>query len=295
MTADLSVADEVGKLAHLRDAGALTEDEFQVEKARVLLGAATPPAPPVGADVSSRPPAVAASANSASDDKAGAFIALAGGALLAISGFLPWFTASVLDVSVSRNGMQLGSGGGFSVDGLVVLLLGLEVLLVGIGRLAGFSMPRYLQRSPIVAGAVAAIWTGLDIPGINNLVNQVRSGSSVVTAAIGFGVFVAIVGGLISILGGAVLRNTRPPGAQGAYGGAPLAGTTADRVCVYADPHGSGGLCGRTAVGIDGRSEWACEEHHRGLWMWRDEGVRSATPTAEPFADLHVERNLPPT
>jgi hypothetical protein len=40
-----SVGDEIGKLAALRDTGALTDAEFAQQKARLLGGAATAPAP----------------------------------------------------------------------------------------------------------------------------------------------------------------------------------------------------------------------------------------------------------
>jgi uncharacterized integral membrane protein len=145
------------------------------------------------------------------DAKAGAWIALAGGFILAISGFLPWFTASVLAESVSRNGMQLGQGDSFSVDGLLMLLLGLVTVVIAISRLANFPVPRWLQRSPVVVGIVAAVIAGSDIPSINDLVNSVRSSSSLATASVGFGVYVAIASGVVAAVGGLMLR---PPKVQ---------------------------------------------------------------------------------
>ena len=93
--------DELAKLDALRRSGALSEEEFQAEKVRVLANETVqaPPRPPP-MDTPARP-----------DAKAGAWIAVIGGALLAISSFLPWFTASVFDASISRNGMQLGQDG----------------------------------------------------------------------------------------------------------------------------------------------------------------------------------------
>jgi hypothetical protein len=192
-------ADELAKLDALRQSGALTQAEFQAEKARLLAAdeATQPSAGPV--------PSVTSS-SARPDAKAGAWIALIGGALLAMSSLLPWFTGSVLGASVSRNGMQLGQGGSFSIDGLLTLLLGLGIVVIGISRLANFPVPSWMQRSPIVAGLVAVLLVALDIPGINHLVNQVRNASSLATASIGFGVYLAIVGGVIAALGGMALR-----------------------------------------------------------------------------------------
>ena len=78
--------------------------------------------------------------------------------------------------------------------------------MIGISRLANFQAPSWLQRSPIVAGLVASLIVVLDIPGINHLVNQVRNASSYATAAVGFGVYLTIVGGIVAAIGGASMR-----------------------------------------------------------------------------------------
>jgi hypothetical protein len=142
------------------------------------------------------------------ETKAGAWVTLIGGAILGISGFLPWFTAGVLAATISRNGMQLGQDDGFSIDGLLVILLGAIAILIGISRLSSFATPRWVQRSPIVVGLVAVLIVAFDIPSINNLVNNVRAQSSLATASLGYGVYVAIAGGVIALVGGLMLRSS---------------------------------------------------------------------------------------
>ncbi|MHB1988914.1 MAG: zinc ribbon domain-containing protein [Acidimicrobiales bacterium] len=157
---------------------------------------------------------VPAPADKPTDQRAGAWITLGGGAILVVSAFLPWFTASVFSQSISRNGMQLGQGDSFSVDGLIILLLGLVAVLIAIGRLAKFSLPRWVQSSPVVVGLVASVYAALDIPGIDHLVASVRQRSSLVTASTGFGVYLAVVGGVIALVGGLVLWFANNPAAD---------------------------------------------------------------------------------
>jgi hypothetical protein len=149
--------------------------------------------------------------------KAGAFVTLLGGIVLAVSGFLPWFSGHVVGIAISRNGMQLGNDEGFSIDGLLMLLFGLEVIVIGVCRAASVPLPRWLQQSPAIVGIVAAIVAVLEIPGIENLVNSVRQ-SSLASASIGFGLFVAIFGGVVAFVGGLMLRPATSDGSAGTAG-----------------------------------------------------------------------------
>lgn len=139
---------------------------------------------------------------------AGAWIAIAGGVLMGVSAFLPWMTAYALFGSLNRNSFQLGSRAGFSADGLVLVALGVLTVVVGVTRLIGSAMPKYLQRSTIVTGIGVLLLVINRAPSINSLSNQVgKSSKGMVSASIGYGLWVAAAAGVIAVVGGIILRS----------------------------------------------------------------------------------------
>jgi hypothetical protein len=100
--------------------------------------------------------------------------------------------------------MQLGNNYGFSVDGLVTLVLGLITCLIGLSMLLRFQMPPFVQRSSIVTGVVVGVLVLLNIPGLQDYVKSVGAGAST-----GYGLWVVLTGCALAIAGGLVLRATR--------------------------------------------------------------------------------------
>jgi hypothetical protein len=144
-------------------------------------------------------------------DVAGALITIFGGVLLVVSAFLPWMSAHLLIAPINRNAYQLGANGGFSADGLVLTLLGLVAILIGITRSQRATLPVYVGRSPIIVGIVGVIVPLARVGSIHDLVQQVNSnGSGLVSAAVGFGVWLAIFAGVITVIGGLALRSKTP-------------------------------------------------------------------------------------
>jgi RNA polymerase subunit RPABC4/transcription elongation factor Spt4 len=140
----------------------------------------------------------------ASRASGGAWFALVGGILIVAGSLLPWLQVHLPLTTVSRNGMQLGNNYGFSVDGLVTLVLGLITCLIGLSMLLRFQMPPFVQRSSIVTGVVVGALVLLNIPGLQNYVKSVGAGAS-----IGYGLWVVLTGCALAIVGGLVLRATR--------------------------------------------------------------------------------------
>jgi len=140
-------------------------------------------------------------------DVAGALITIFGGVLLIVSAFLPWLSAQAFVASVSRNAFQLGDQMGFSPDGLVLVLLGLVAVLIGATRLMKASLPRWVQRSPIIVGIGALLVPISEVGAINDLARQVSTASDLATASVGFGVWLAILAAAVTVVGGFVLRK----------------------------------------------------------------------------------------
>jgi hypothetical protein len=139
----------------------------------------------------------------------GAWLAIVGGGLMAIGVILPWITATAaLGISISRDGFQLGNDDALTFDGPVLLLLGIVTIVIGVSRLTNTAPPRFLQRSSIVTGIVAAAVLINRYSGIHDLVNQVNSSSSAL-ASIGYGFWVCSAGALAAFVGGLVLRAAK--------------------------------------------------------------------------------------
>jgi hypothetical protein len=139
----------------------------------------------------------------------GGWFSLVGGLLIVAGSLLPWTHAQVLAAIVDRNGMQLGANSGFSVVGLVTLILGLITCLIGLSTVAHFQMPRFVQRSSIITGVVAAALVALNIPTLEHYVQTVQATSALAQASLGYGLWLVFIGCALSITGGLVVRASR--------------------------------------------------------------------------------------
>ena len=147
--------------------------------------------------------------------RAGAWaLVVIGGALVVIAPFLPWFTAHSGgfppgSFSIRLSGMDLdlfGQVRSLRFTWLVVLVLGILTLLLpfelALARLAGVSIPRTVHAIAILTGLVAVIFAVADISPIDHILNQARAGRPPSTAAIGYGFWLVIVGGVVTLIGG---------------------------------------------------------------------------------------------
>jgi hypothetical protein len=139
---------------------------------------------------------------------AGGWMAIIGGALMIIGAVLPWATATTaFGGNLSRNAFQLGNNAGFSIDGVVAVLMGVVTIVIGGVRLTNSRSPRFLQRSAIITGVVAILICADRYSGLNNLANSVRGSHSLVSASIGYGFWLLGVGGVVAITAGFILRS----------------------------------------------------------------------------------------
>jgi hypothetical protein len=167
-----------------------------------------PPPPPMASRPSGPIPSSPIPAQAIEGDSRTAlcWAVIAGGALLAIGTLLAWMTASAGIISVSRTAFQLGAHESMTADGPIVLVLGLIIVGIGVTRLTNTSMPRVVQRSPIIAGLGAAVVLGYDYHSIQQLAQSINSAYSV--ASVGPGFWVCCVGDGIAIVAGVALRRS---------------------------------------------------------------------------------------
>ena len=140
---------------------------------------------------------------------AGAWLAIAGGAVLTVGSLLPWVSATTAIGGIQRNGFQLGANQSVTVDGPLCLLLGILTAVIGVTSPSRARMPWFLQRSSIVTGVVAGVLLAIEWPGIHNLVDQIVADGA--GASVGYGYWVCAVGAVLAVVGGFVLRTPGEP------------------------------------------------------------------------------------
>jgi hypothetical protein len=117
-------------------------------------------------------------------------------------------------MSLDRNGFHLGSRNGFSVEGVILVLLGLASVGIGVATLIRSAMPQLLASVPIWAGGGMAWMTLREISPIQRLVDGVGSGSGGrVGGSVGLGLWLGVVAAGIAIFAGVVslTSGSTPP------------------------------------------------------------------------------------
>lgn len=135
---------------------------------------------------------------------------VAGGAsvLLFIFLFLPWYTASVLDVSVSVSALGSGAGG----YRFLILILSLATIAYVVAR--GLGIPRQLPP-PVLHWQVLLGLTGLDA--LLTLIAFIfkPSGGGVVNVGWGAGAFLGLIAALGALAGAIWEKQGAPPVGSG--------------------------------------------------------------------------------
>jgi hypothetical protein len=132
----------------------------------------------------------------------GATMTLLGGVLIVVGSFLPWLTATApLVGTISRNGME---GGG---DGIFTLILGVITILIGVTQFTATNMPTLLQRSPIITGAITGIVAVINYLDVQQRIEDVREESELIAASVGAGIWTLVVGAVLAIVGGVLVRK----------------------------------------------------------------------------------------
>jgi hypothetical protein len=213
----LFIADELGKLADLRDRGLLSDDEFTVQKA-VLLSPLREQVPrnehpqeqTIGLSAEGTDAMRQWEPRGESLRRTGAaWLLLPASLLVGIGSLLPWLTVNDGISTINRNGFQLGQGEGFSVDGLVALLLGIIVGLIGVTAIARASLPSWIRRSPIVVGLGITVAGANSLTGIVPYIRHLRTQFPGISASVGYGVILVIAGGVVAVLSGLTAWSDR--------------------------------------------------------------------------------------
>jgi hypothetical protein len=123
----------------------------------------------------------------------GAWLLIAGGALLIVGSFLDWFSV----LGETYTGFSSGDGG--SKDGPVFVFLGAVLLAFGVAQLVARKVLA-LGILAIVVGALAVLAALADISDVSDVVDLADSIG--VDASSGPGLWVILIGAMVALAGG---------------------------------------------------------------------------------------------
>jgi hypothetical protein len=128
-----------------------------------------------------------------------------GGLLIVLGSFLPWlsFTAPFVG-TVTRNGMEGG-------DGIITLILEVVTILIGVTQFTATRLPAFLHRSSIVTGAITGVVAVFDYLEVQRRIEDAKEQSELIAASIGAGIWTLIVGAILAVVGGVLIRKLPHP------------------------------------------------------------------------------------
>lgn len=131
--------------------------------------------------------------------KLGALATVVGGAVIVGGSMLPWMTMTAPFVgTISKNGLD--SGG----DGIITLILGSIAFCVGAARFVS-PIPWIVQAVPAALGAITGLLMAFDLNDVIERVSKATSGTPMLSASVGVGIYASIIGALLTIAGGLML------------------------------------------------------------------------------------------
>ena len=131
---------------------------------------------------------------------------VASGALVVLGSLLTWMTATAGIISISRNAFQMGDHESLTPDGPLVMVLGLSLVGIGVAHLTSTSMPRLVQRSPIIVGLGIGLVLGYDYRSIHDWALSLNSSGAL--GSVGTGFWVCCVGDALALLAGIGLMSS---------------------------------------------------------------------------------------
>lgn len=138
-----------------------------------------------------------------------------GGAFLFLGSISPWTQDSLVTVPVTfyRDGLQLGANQGFSIAGVIGIVVGTVAIFSGSLRLAERELPSWLDLAPTVSGLVGvavglyglaeATWYKHQLlvpPG------RFASARPIFNATAGYGIWLVVIGGWLVLVSGLLSR-----------------------------------------------------------------------------------------
>jgi hypothetical protein len=156
------------------------------------------PSPPPGL---SQGPAYRPPAPPASQTSRAGLLTLAGGALVVISVFLPWFTVDVPGSTIYTVSEFRGGAFGLLILGGFAIVRGLSL-----ARIGGM---QFRMGSPLIGGVIMVVLLVIRWNDIHDAIEQTKALSPTITASVGIGFWGAALGAALVLAGGVMTLQSR--------------------------------------------------------------------------------------
>jgi hypothetical protein len=92
-------------------------------------------------------------------------------------------------------------------DGIITLILGVVTILISVSQLTATRLPALLQRSSIATGIITGAVAIYDYVDVQRRIQDVKEQTELISASVGAGIWTLIVGAILAIVGGVLVRN----------------------------------------------------------------------------------------
>jgi purine-cytosine permease-like protein len=92
-------------------------------------------------------------------------------------------------------------------DGIITLILGVVTILIGVTQFTSTRLPAFLHRSSIVTGAITGAVAIYDYLDVQRRIEDAKEQSELIAASVGAGIWTLIVGAVLAIVGGLLIRK----------------------------------------------------------------------------------------
>jgi hypothetical protein len=92
-------------------------------------------------------------------------------------------------------------------DGIITLILGVVTILISVSQLTATRLPALLQRSSIATCIITGAVAIYDYVDVQRRIQDVKEQTELISASVGAGIWTLIVGAILAIVGGVLVRN----------------------------------------------------------------------------------------
>jgi hypothetical protein len=96
-------------------------------------------------------------------------------------------------------------------DGIITLILGVVTILIGVTQLTAAQLPAVMHRSSIATGVITGVVATYDYLDVQQRIEAAKGESELIVASIAAGIWTLIIGAILAIVGGVLIRTLPRP------------------------------------------------------------------------------------
>jgi hypothetical protein len=96
-------------------------------------------------------------------------------------------------------------------DGIITLILGVVTILIGVTQFTATQLPAVMHRSSIATGVITGVVATYDYLDVQQRIEAAKGESELIVASIAAGIWTLIIGAILAIVGGVLIRTLPRP------------------------------------------------------------------------------------